>query len=96
MNPVPAGADAAAPRLELLTREGCHLCTAAREVVAAVADDVGLAWQETMIDGDPALTARYGEEVPVVLVDGVPRDFWQIDPVRLRSVLLRAMGGTGA
>jgi len=59
-------------------------------VVAEVAAEFGLDWQERLIDDDADLTARYGEEIPVVLVDGVPRDFWHIDPVRLRGILARA------
>ena len=48
---------------------------------------------EISLDGNAELTARYGEEIPVVLVDGIQRDFWQIDPVRLRTILERAMAG---
>ncbi|GGC81111.1 hypothetical protein GCM10011512_04870 [Tersicoccus solisilvae] len=79
-----------APAVELLTRPGCHLCEDARQVVAAVTASLGLAWTERSIDGDAELTARFGEEIPVVLVDGVPRDFWRIDPERLRRLLGRA------
>lgn len=78
-------------QVELLTRAGCHLCEEARAVVAEVAGGLGLPWHEVDIDGDAALTARYGEEIPVVLVDGVQRDFWQIDPVRLRTILARSL-----
>ena len=79
------------PLLELLTRSGCHLCKDARAVVAEVADRPSLPWSEIDIDNDDDLSGRYGEEIPVVLVDGIQRDFWQIDPVRLHSVLSRAM-----
>lgn len=78
-------------QVELLTRAGCHLCEDARTVVAEVTGGLGLSWREVDIDGDAALTARYGEEIPVVLIDGVQRDFWQIDPVRLRTILARAI-----
>lgn len=76
------------PRLELITKSNCHLCADAKVVVAGVAVELGLAWHEISIDDDADLTARFGEEIPVVLVDGVPRDFWHIDPVRLRALLL--------
>lgn len=82
------------PLVELLTRAGCHLCEDARTVLAEVAGGLGLAWREVDIEADAALTARYGEEIPVVLVDGVQRDFWQIDPVRLRTILARAAVAT--
>ncbi|WP_104086353.1 glutaredoxin family protein [Arthrobacter sp. GMC3] len=81
------------PRLELITKSGCHLCEDARDVVARVAQELGLPWTEVGIDGNPDLTQRYGEEIPVVLVDGVQRDFWHIDPVRLHTVLSNAMAG---
>ncbi|MGP9500990.1 glutaredoxin family protein [Specibacter sp. AOP5-B1-6] len=81
------------PLLELVTRAGCHLCDDARAVVTEVAGALGMSWSEVSIDDDPELSARFGEEVPVVLVDGVQRDFWHIDPNRLRSVLGRALAG---
>ncbi|MGO4383123.1 glutaredoxin family protein [Specibacter sp. RAF43] len=80
------------PGLDLVTKSDCHLCADARAVVAGVAEELGLPWRELSIDDDEALRARYGEEIPVVLVDGVQRDFWHIDPVRLRTILVRAMG----
>lgn len=98
-NAATSNADAAAdghlrvPLLELLTKGGCHLCDDARVVVAEVADNLGLPWHEVDIDDDENLTTRYGEEIPVVLVDGIQRDFWQIDPLRLRSILDRAAAG---
>lgn len=81
------------PLLELVTKAGCHLCDDARGVLTQVADGLGLAFSELSIDGNAELTARYGEEIPVVLVDGIQRDFWQIDPVRLHAILERAMAG---
>ena len=91
MDNAPA-APAGTPDLALVTKSGCHLCADARDVVAAVAVELKLPWRELSIDNDPELARRYGEEIPVVLVDGVQRDFWHIDPARLRKVLGRAMG----
>jgi hypothetical protein len=73
--------------MTLLTRPECHLCDDARAVVARVADELGLDWDEKTIAGDPELAARFGEEVPVLMVDGVQRDFWRIDEQRLRRLL---------
>ncbi|WP_035769175.1 glutaredoxin family protein [Arthrobacter castelli] len=74
-------------RLSLLTRPQCHLCEAARDVVGRVAADLHMDWEEVSLDDDPGLIERYGEEIPVVFVDGVQRDFWQIDEARLRRIL---------
>jgi hypothetical protein len=76
-------------RVTLVTRPGCHLCEAAREVVARVCADLGEAWEELDLDADPALSARYADEIPVTLVDGRQHDFWRVDETRLR----RALGG---
>ena len=81
-----------ADRVVLYGRVGCHLCEAAREVVATVAAEAGVGWLEVDIDDAPdseALVDRYGEVVPVVTVDGVQQGYWRLD----RSRLLRALVG---
>lgn len=78
-----------APRVTLYGRAGCHLCDTAREVVARVCADLGETWEEIDIDTDPVLEDRYGEEIPVTLVDGAQHDFWRVDEARLRAALTR-------
>lgn len=75
------------PDLLLLTRPGCHLCTAAREVLDRISADLGIPWREQSIAGDQDLTAQFGEEIPVLLIDGIQRDFWQLDEARIRRLL---------
>lgn len=77
--------------VELLTRPGCHLCDDAGRIVRAVAEEEGASVEETNINDDPALTARYGEEIPVVLIDGRVHTYWKVDAGRFRSAL-RAVG----
>ena len=74
-------------RITLIGKPGCHLCDEAREVVAAVAADVGVGWEERSILDDPALRERYAEQIPVTLVDGQPHDFWRVSADRLRAAL---------
>ena len=81
------------PDVVLLTKADCHLCAAARDAVGRVSARLGLGWTEQSVDGDAALRERYAEEIPVVLVDGIQRDFWKIDEARLERVLRRAMAG---
>ncbi|WP_107774828.1 glutaredoxin family protein [Nocardioides sediminis] len=76
-----------APRVTLYGRAGCHLCDEARAVVEAVCSELGESWTEVDIDADPALLDRFGEEIPVTLVDGRQHDFWRVDPDRLRTAL---------
>ena len=74
-------------RITLIGKPGCHLCDEAREVVAAVAAEVGVGWEESSILDDPALQERYAEQIPVTLVDGQPHDFWRVSAERLRAAL---------
>jgi hypothetical protein len=76
-----------APRVTLYGRAGCHLCDDARAVIEAVCAELGESWTEVDVDDDPVLLDRYGEEIPVTLVDGRQHDFWRVDPDRLRTAL---------
>lgn len=73
--------------VEFYTRAGCHLCEQARSLVAAECAAAGREFAEIDVDADPALQRRYGEYVPVVVVDGVQVGYWQIDRARLRAAL---------
>jgi glutaredoxin len=74
-------------RVTLYAKPGCHLCDDAREVIARVCADVGTSYQEVDITTDPDLQRRYGEQIPVTLVDGAQHDFWRVDERRLREAL---------
>ncbi|MHA7178982.1 glutaredoxin family protein [Arthrobacter sp. MDB2-24] len=71
----------------LLTRPECHLCEDARIVVGRVTAELGLGWRELSVTDAPALGKRFAEELPVLFIDGVQRDFWSIDETRLRRML---------
>ncbi|MFP5346917.1 MAG: glutaredoxin family protein [Actinomycetes bacterium] len=81
------GSTSPAPRVTLIGRPGCHLCDDARVVVAGVAGELGVGWREVSIDDDAELRARYADEIPVVLVDGVQHTYWHVDEQRLRDAL---------
>ena len=74
-------------RVTLYLRAGCHLCGAAREVVAGVCADLGESFEEVDIDTDASLRERFTDEVPVTFVDGRQHDFWRVDEARLRAAL---------
>lgn len=77
-------------RIRILGRAGCHLCDVAREIVEVVALEAETDFVEVDVDADPMLRARYGDLVPVVLVDGVEHSHFRVDAARLRAAL-----GTG-
>ena len=74
-------------RVTLYGKPGCHLCDDAREVVAAVCADLGIGWDEVDITTDAELGRRFGEQIPVTMVDGRQHDFWRVDEARLRAAL---------
>ncbi|MCB5293006.1 hypothetical protein BJQ90_02451 [Arthrobacter sp. SO3] len=80
------------PDVVLITKANCHLCSAARDAVDRVTKSLGIGWREQPVDDDAELRERFAEEIPVLLVDGVQRDFWKIDETRLERTLRRALG----
>ena len=54
-------------RLTLLTRAYCHLCDEMRDALAPLATAAGATIEEIDVDSQPALEARWGEHVPVLL-----------------------------
>jgi glutaredoxin len=73
--------------ITLLSRPGCHLCEAAREVIERVAAEFGVPWAERDITASERDTREYGDMIPVTLIDGVQHDFWRVDEARLRAAL---------
>jgi hypothetical protein len=79
-------------RLRLLTRPGCHLCERMRAEVDALLDSEPREWEIVDVDGDAELARRYGEEIPILFVNG--RLFAKIRLPRLASRLrLRRAAG---
>jgi glutaredoxin len=74
------------PEVILYTRAGCHLCDDAKQVLR----DAGLVFTEIDIDGDPALRARFNEEVPVVFIGDRKAFKYHIDPRELQRRLARS------
>lgn len=74
-------------RVTLYSRPGCHLCDEVRDVVTAVCEKRRVSWEEVDISADAALTREYGEQIPVVAVDGAVVGFWRIDADRLTRAL---------
>jgi len=68
-------------------KPGCHLCEDAERIVEAVCGEVDERWQRIDISDDPQLMGVYGEQIPVIFVDGAQHDFWRVDPQRLRAAL---------
>lgn len=70
--------------ITLIAKPGCHLCDEARPIVErVVAGFEGVTMAEVSILDDPALEARWSDDIPVVLIDGRPHSSWRVDPEKL-------------
>ena len=80
--------------VELLTREGCHMCATARRDLTRLCDELGVEFTEVDVDraaadGRPEIRAEFGDRLPVVLLDGDEHSYWEVDEPRLRADLRR-------
>ena len=57
-------------RLELYSRPGCHLCEDLRVLCQRLGGEFPVRLTEVNIEANPALEARYGQEIPVLFIDG--------------------------
>lgn len=71
------------PRVEVLVTEDCPHCRDAIETVEHVTDD----YTVTHIDDSPVLNELYGDVVPVIKIDDVPKFRVWVDEDELRDAL---------
>lgn len=71
----------------IYTRIGCHLCEEAERLLQACRTSISMDLQTIDVDVDPELTARFGESVPVVAVNGKVRFRGCVSPVLLDRLL---------
>jgi hypothetical protein len=58
-------------------------------VIARVATDLGVPWEERDITRSAGDMREYWDKIPVTLIDGVQHDFWRVSEERLRAALAR-------
>ena len=78
--------------LTIYSRPGCHLCEEMKAVVETVARSIPLSLEEVDISTDASLEARYGLEIPVLLVDGRKAAKYRIGEGELRKLLAGRAG----
>jgi glutaredoxin len=72
-------------RIEIYSRPGCHLCDEAKEVVERVRRRVPFALSVINIDADPELKKLYGEQIPVVFINGNKAFKYRVDEAELEK-----------
>ena len=73
--------------ITIYSRQGCHLCEVAEATLTDLKEDLDFEVEVNFIDGDIELEKLYGNEVPVIHIDGEHHDFYKVDPERFRSSL---------
>jgi hypothetical protein len=71
----------------LYGKAGCHLCEEARAEIDAVRARRPFDLTEVDVSLDPVLHARYGERIPVVLVEGEEAFEFHVDGEELARLL---------
>ena len=73
----------------LYSRPGCHLCDEMKTIVRRVMQTAGapIVLEEVDISTDAGLEARYGVEIPVLLIDGTKVAKYRIAETDLRRMV---------
>lgn len=69
------------------SRTGCHLCETAISKIELVQQDLNFNLEIRLIDGNPELEKMYGEQIPVILIDNQPHDYWRVDIERFTTAI---------
>jgi glutaredoxin len=73
--------------VSVYSRSNCHLCEVALEVISEIRKEVEFTITKILIDGNSELEEKYGEQVPVILINNQPHDFFRVDPERFRLAI---------
>ena len=71
----------------IYSRQGCHLCEDAHQLLASVQEELAFEIDVIDIDDDAELIKLYSDQVPVIHIDGIHHDFYKVDLERFRSSL---------
>lgn len=71
----------------LYTRASCHLCETAWQILREEQSRFPFRLTSVDVDTDPELVARYGDKVPVVMVNGKERFYGRVNRVLLTRLL---------
>ena len=69
------------------SRHGCHLCEDAVKTLESMREELAFEIEVIYIDGDAELEKLYGNEVPVIHINGEHHDFYRVDRERFRTSL---------
>ena len=74
-------------QVTIYSRSGCHLCEEAHQVLLDLQSKADYEITEIFIDGELDLIELYGEQVPVIHIDGKPHDYFRVNPERFLTAI---------
>ena len=76
-------------QIDIYSRPGCHLCDDAKEVVERVRRRFPFSLRVVDIETDPELEKTYGEQIPVVFINGNKAFKYHVDEHELEQKVKR-------
>jgi glutaredoxin len=80
-------------KITVMSKPGCHLCEDAIKVIQSiVGSPIAVLIEEVDITQDLDLLEKYHDQIPVVLVDGIEKFRYHIDPDALARLFYDEQG----
>jgi len=77
-------------RVRILSRDNCHLCGVVYRIALHLQSTMPIEVQKVSIEGDRVLMERYGERVPIVLLDEIEHFAGRVTEEELRQAIKKA------
>jgi glutaredoxin len=74
-------------KVTVYSRSGCHLCEIAIDRIKSTMDELKFELDIKLIDNNLKLQEEYGEQVPVILIEGKVHDYWRVDLERFTKAV---------
>lgn len=75
--------------VEIYSRAGCHLCDEAKLTIERVRQRLAFGFRIIDITADPELEKQYGEEIPVVFINGQKAFKYRVDEAQFAAKVKR-------
>jgi glutaredoxin len=74
-------------KVTVYSRSGCHLCEIAIDQIKSTMSELKFELDIKLIDDDIKLQEEFGEQVPVILIEGKVHDYWRVDLERFTKAV---------
>ena len=74
-------------KVTVYSRSGCHLCEIAIDRIKSTMSELKFELDVKLIDNEAKLQEEFGEQVPVILIEGKVHDYWRVDLERFTKAV---------